>query len=531
MLGCLCAPAPLDIGADPRPNKDFVVTRSTTGPVVLCILDGWGLSDDTAANAPYLAATPNFDALWATCPHATLTTHGRDAGLPEGQMGNSEVGHTNIGAGRVVAMDLGQIDLAIEDGSFFDNAAITDFIANLASSGGTAHLFGLVSDGGVHGHLTHILAAARMIDAAGVPVVLHAITDGRDVPPKSAEGYFADLRRGLPDGVRIATVIGRYYAMDRDTRWDRIEPAWRAIALAQGAHQDSAEAAIAAGYAAGITDEFLPATVIGDYTGLGENDGIFCLNFRADRARQILSALADPNFDAFDTGTRPLPARSLGMVDYSTDHDAFMTAAFPKQPVENTLGAWVARHGLRQFRVAETEKYPHVTFFLNGGKEPPETGEDRHMPPSPKVATYDLAPEMSAAQVTEALVGAIRDNTDLIVVNYANPDMVGHTGDLDAAIKACEAVDAGLGAARRALADMGGAMIVTADHGNCETMIDPETGGAHTAHTLNPVPVILVGGPEGTTLKHGRLADLAPTVLALLGLDQPPEMTGHDLMA
>ncbi|MCR9067934.1 MAG: 2,3-bisphosphoglycerate-independent phosphoglycerate mutase [Rhodobacteraceae bacterium] len=506
------------------------MTDSNPGPVVLCILDGWGLSADTRANAPHSAATPNFDALWTGCPHATLTTHGRDVGLPAGQMGNSEVGHTNIGAGRVVAMDLGQIDLAIEDGTFFENAAIRDFIARLQTTGGTAHLFGLLSDGGVHGHLRHILAAARMITGAGVPVELHAVTDGRDVAPSSAETYLADLRAGLPATARIATVIGRYFAMDRDHRWERIEQAWRAIALGEGSRHDSAEAAVAAGYAAGKTDEFLPASVMGDYAGMQEGDGLFCLNFRADRARQILSALADPDFDAFDRTGYALPGACLGMVDYSEAHDGFMTAAFPKRPVENTLGAWVAAHGLRQFRVAETEKYPHVTFFLNGGKEMPEAGEDRHMPPSPKVATYDLAPEMSAAQVTDALVGAIRDGYDLIVVNYANPDMVGHTGDLSAAIRACEAVDAGLGAARAALAEAGGAMIVTADHGNCETMIDPATGGPHTAHTLNPVPVILVGGPEGARLRDGRLADLAPTVLALMGLDQPPEMTGQSLI-
>jgi len=270
--------------------------------------------------------------------------------------------------------------------------------------------------------------------------------------------------------------------------------------------------------------------VVGDYTGAQDGDGFFCLNFRADRAREILRAIAQPDFDAFDRGTDPDWAAILGMVDYSTDHDAWMTAAFPKKPVVNTLGAWVARHGLRQFRLAETEKYPHVTFFLNGGKETPEDGEDRKMPQSPKVATYDLAPEMASAEVTDAFVQAIRGGYDLIVTNYANPDMVGHTGDLDAAIKACEAVDRGLAAVTDALADAGGAMILTADHGNCETMVDPVTGGAHTAHTLNPVPVALVGGPSGVTLAHGRLADIAPTLLALMGLDTPPEMTGQSLL-
>jgi len=292
---------------------------------------------------------------------------------------------------------------------------------------------------------------------------------------------------------------------------------------------DSASAAVNAGYNAGQTDEFLPAHVIGDYAGMKPGDGVFCLNFRADRARQILRALGEPGFDAFEVGDRP-DLTLLGMVDYSKDHDQFMTAAYPKRPVVNTIGAWVAQHGLKQFRLAETEKYPHVTFFLNGGKETPEDGEDRYMAPSPKVATYDLAPEMSAEEVSDQFVGAIEAQYDLIVVNYANPDMVGHTGDLQTAIKACEAVDTGLGRAIEALKKVGGAMIVTADHGNCETMIDPKTGGPHTAHTLNPVPVILVGGPEGAQLRDGRLADLAPTLLTLMGLDLPPEMTGESLI-
>lgn len=503
---------------------------STPKPVVLCILDGWGARSDATANAPALAHTPTFDRIMATCPHATLITHGPDVGLPSGQMGNSEVGHTNIGAGRVVAMDLGAIDLAIEDGSFDRNDAIRAFIDRLRSTGGTAHLMGVASDGGVHGHITHILAACRVIANAGVPVALHAVTDGRDVAPSSAPGFIDRLQADLPDGARIATVTGRYFAMDRDNRWDRVQTAHAAMVHGKGNSAETAAKAVAQAHGAGKTDEFIPATVVGDYTGAQDGDGFFCLNFRADRAREILRAIAQPDFDAFDRGSPLNWAAILGMVDYSTDHDAWMTAAFPKKPVVNTLGAWVARHGLRQFRLAETEKYPHVTFFLNGGKETPEEGEDRKMPQSPKVATYDLAPEMASAAVTDAFLQAIRDGYDLIVTNYANPDMVGHTGDLDAAIKACEAVDRGLAAVTDALADAGGAMILTADHGNCETMVDPVTGGAHTAHTLNPVPVALVGGPSGVTLAHGRLADIAPTLLALMGLDTPPEMTGQSLL-
>ncbi|MGI3212503.1 2,3-bisphosphoglycerate-independent phosphoglycerate mutase [Roseovarius tibetensis] len=501
-------------------------------PVVLCILDGWGLSERAEANAPHLADTPNFDRLMQTCPRSTLTTHGPDVGLPRGQMGNSEVGHTNIGAGRVVAMDLGQIDLAIEDGSFAENEALTRFIRRLQDSGGRAHLMGLVSDGGVHGHITHIAAAATAIRAAGVPVVLHAITDGRDVAPRSARSHLARLVEALPEDVQIGTVTGRYFAMDRDNRWSRVQEAYEAMIAGRGLRAATPQTAVTNAYARSESDEFIAATVIGDYDGVAAGDGLFCLNFRADRAREILQAMADPDFDAFARDIVPDWAATLGMVQYSDAHDAWFDTVFPPRDIVNTLGAWVAQNGRRQFHLAETEKYPHVTFFLNGGKETPEEGEARYMAASPDVATYDLQPEMSAAEVTDQLVGAIADGYDLIVVNYANPDMVGHTGDLKAAIAACEAVDAGLGRALEALEAAGGAMIVTADHGNCEVMVDPDTGGAHTAHTLNPVPVILVGGPEGANLRAGgRLADLAPTVLALMGLPQPDEMTGRNLLS
>ena len=503
---------------------------TTPKPVVLCILDGWGIREADNANAPALADTPNFDRILRDCPSSQLITHGPDVGLPSGQMGNSEVGHTNIGAGRVVPMDLGMIDLAIEDGSFFKNRALLDFIDKLKASGGTAHLTTLVSDGGVHGHINHIIAAAQAVTGAGVPVLVHALTDGRDVPPQSTADFINDLLNRLPEGAQVATVIGRYYAMDRDNRWERVQLAYEAMVHGKGLNADTAADAVAQSYARDETDEFIKPTVIVGYKGMQDGDGLFFLSFRADRAREILAAIGQPDFDAFDPEPRPKLVAMLGMVEYSDKHNAYMTTVFPKRHLVNTLGEWVAKQGLRQFRLAETEKYPHVTFFLNGGKEEPEKGEDRYMAQSPMVATYDLQPEMSAAEVTDHLVQAINDRYDLIVVNYANPDMVGHTGSIPAAIKACEAVDRGLGRALAALEKVGGAIIVTADHGNCETMIDPETGGPHTAHTTNPVPVIMVGGPKGSALHQGRLSDLAPTLLDLMNLPKPAEMTGHSLI-
>ncbi len=501
-------------------------------PVVLCILDGWGLNPAREGNAVAQAATPNFDRIRATCPQSQLAAHGPDVGLPVGQMGNSEVGHMNIGAGRIVWMDLPRIDRAIETGELAANPRLQAFVAALRVSGGTAHLAGLASPGGVHAHQRHIAAIAAAIAAEGVPVAVHAILDGRDVPPQSALAQVAELEAALPPGARIATVMGRFYAMDRDKRWDRVELAAAAILRGAGDRAPTPEAAIAAAYARGETDEFVTPAAIGDYAGARDGDGLFFANFRADRAREILGALVDPAFDGFVPDGRPDWAAVLGMVEYSDRLNEVMPAMFPSTDIANPLGAWLSGKGLTQFRLAETEKYPHVTFFFNGGVETPAPGETRCMAPSPKVRTYDLQPEMSAPEVTAHLVAAIRSGAhDLIVVNFANPDMVGHTGDLAAAIAAVEAVDLGLGAALAALADAGGAMIVTADHGNCEVMIDPETGGPHTAHTLNPVPVVLVGGPPGARLRAGgRLADLAPTLLDLLGVAPPPEMTGRSLI-
>ena len=503
---------------------------SAAKPVILCILDGWGHRENLTANAPKLADTPSFDRIISTYPHGLLTTHGPDVGLPTGQMGNSEVGHTNIGAGRVVAMDLGQIDLSIEDGTFFKNPAIIRFADQVAEAGGAAHLMGLTSPGGVHSHQDHMVAAAKLLADRNLPVWVHIITDGRDVPPDSARAQVERFVADLPENVRIASVCGRYFAMDRDRRWDRIAKAFAAMVQANGETASSADAAIAAGYVRGEMDEFLTPTVVGNYPGIMDGDGVFFINFRADRARQLLQAIGEPEFSEFDVGHRPTLSALLGMVDYSTAHSQYMSAAYPKQEVVNTLGSWVAQHGLRQFRLAETEKYPHVTFFLNGGKETAEEKEERYMAPSPSVATYDLQPEMSAREVGDRLEEAIGSGYDLIVVNFANPDMVGHTGDLAAAVSACEAVDLELGRALQKLSEVGGAMIVTADHGNCETMVDPETGGPHTAHTTNPVDIVVVGGPDNAAVRDGRLADLAPTVLDLMGIEPPPEMTGESLI-
>jgi len=504
-------------------------------PVVLCILDGWGLRDETTNNAPALANTPNFDRIWSAGPRAQLSASGEDVGLPAGQIGNSEVGHTNIGAGRVVWMDLPRINRAIEDGSFFSNPALMEFMVRMRASGGTAHVIGLLSPGGVHSHQRHIAMLARVLTGAGIPVAIHAFMDGRDVPPTSGKAQMAAFLNDIHamDGVHVATVSGRFYAMDRDRRWDRVEAAFRLLTDGEGAAFPSAPAAIEAAYGADITDEFIEPANIAGHAGMMDGDGLIAANFRADRMREILGALPDPDFDAFDVSARPGFAATLGMVSYSGRIDAWMPAVFPPQEIVNTLGEWMAVNGRRQYRLAETEKYPHVTFFLNGGVEDADPGEDRYMAPSPKVRTYDMAPEMSAAEVADHLCGAIRAGYDLIVVNFANPDMVGHTGSLPAAIIACEAVDAGLGRALAAMAEVGGAMLVTADHGNCETMVDPETGGPHTAHTTNPVPLVLVQyGPEALdrALADGRLADLAPTILHLMGLDQPTEMTGRSLL-
>ncbi len=500
-------------------------------PVMLVVLDGWGWREAREDNAVRLAHTPNFDRLWAAGPHAFLRTSGADVGLPDGQMGNSEVGHLNLGAGRVVLQDLPRIDAAIADGSLAASPVLARTIAALKASGGACHLLGLLSPGGVHSHQAQAIALARLLTAAGVRVHLHAFMDGRDTPPCAGAGYLRDVLAALPAGAALASVSGRYFAMDRDKRWDRVERAWRALALAEAPRETDAVAAIAAAYARDVTDEFLPPAVVGDYAGMEDGDALLCFNFRADRVREILAALLDPGFDGFARPRTPHFAAAVGMTRYSDALAPLMTALFAPQPMDHLLGQEVAAAGRRQLRLAETEKYAHVTYFFNGGEETPNAGEDRILVPSPKVATYDLQPEMSAPEVTARAVAAIGSGTyDLIVLNFANPDMVGHTGSLPAAIKAVETVDAGLGRIAEAIARAGGALLVTADHGNCERMRDPETGGPHTAHTTNPVPVLLAGAP-GARLHDGRLADVAPTLLGLMGLPVPAAMTGRSLLS
>lgn len=506
-------------------------------PTLLCILDGWGESDATEHNAIALAHTPHWDALKAQYPSSSLSASEGDVGLPQGQMGNSEVGHMNIGAGRIVMQDLPRIDKAIEDGSLAKNAALKNYIAALQQSDGTCHLLGLLSDGGVHSHQSHMAALANIIAAAGVPVAVHAFLDGRDVSPKSALGYvdqFLAATESHRGHITIATVSGRYYAMDRDKRWERVQQAYTALTEAKANQAATAAQAIEQSYISEKMDEFVLPTIIYPYAGMKDGDGLLMANFRADRARQLLTALLDPQFKEFERTHLIKFAATLGMVEYSDKLNPFIPAMFTKESLTNNMGELVANAGFKQLRIAETEKYAHVTFFFSGGREEPYPGEERILVPSPKVATYDLQPEMSAYEVTEKLVAAIdAKKFDFIVVNFANTDMVGHSGDLSAAMKAVEAVDACLGQLTSAIERSGGAMLITADHGNAECLHDEDSGQAHTAHTLNHVPCVLVGatykGKKGL-LKNGVLADIAPTLCQVMGIQQPPEMTGHSLL-
>jgi len=504
-------------------------------PVALIIMDGFGVAAPGPGNAITAARTPRLDGILEQWPMTTLAASGRAVGLPDGQMGNSEVGHLNMGAGRVVYQELTRIDRAIEDGSLEQNEVLRTAIDTAVAAGRAVHFMGLVSDGGVHSHQEHLYALVRMAAARGADrVFVHAFLDGRDVPPSSGLGFVERLEGVLGEiGVgRIATVAGRYYAMDRDNRWERVERAWRAMALGEGVGAASATAAIAASYEAGVTDEFVvPAVVLREGVPIGtvaEGDALVFFNFRPDRAREITRAFVDPAFAGFDRPTAPTPVFVC-----LTEYDPTIPApvAFPKDLPCCVLADVVAEAGLRQLHIAETEKYAHVTFFFNGGAETPKAGEERVLIPSPKVATYDLQPEMSAPGVTAALVAAIEaERADLYIVNYANCDMVGHTGVFDAAVSAVEAVDAGVGAVVDAIRERGGSAIITADHGNAEQMRDPSDGGAFTAHTLSPVPFMCVADGVGSLREGGILSDVAPSVLDLLGVPAPAEWTARSLL-
>ena len=502
-------------------------------PLVLMILDGFGERSERADNAVRLANAPRLAELFAKYPHGLIGTSGPDVGLPPGQMGNSEVGHLNFGAGRIAMMDISRIDNAVFDGSLGKNPVIRARIAQAKDAGGVLHLFGLCSDGGVHSMLTHIMAVVDAAHESGVRSVMHAFLDGRDVQPKTAPRYVAALEKHLEGKGVIGTVSGRYWAMDRDNRWERVQKAFDAIVSAKAPRHASAVAGIEASIAAGKTDEFVEPFVVGDYAGvaIGKDSAQHC-NFRPDRARELTRALAVEKFDGFAREKAPLLGRYGCMTTY--DASLGLPIAFPKESYPDIFPEVIAKAGLTQFRCAETEKYAHVTYFFNGGREEQFDGEERAMIPSPKdVPTYDKKPEMSAKGVGDAVVRAIdSDRFDFVLVNFANPDMVGHTGVLDAAIHAVEAVDAQVGAIADAVRKKGGALIVTADHGNCELMKDPQTGEPHTAHTLNPVPLLYLN--DADTSAHirtgGRICDVAPTMLELLGMKQPAAMTGHDLL-
>ena len=501
-------------------------------PVVLCILDGWGYRLDREMNAIAQAETPVWRRLVATWPLALLDAAGEAVGLPPGQMGNSEVGHTNIGAGRVVLQDLPRIDQAIASGELAANPTLRRFIDRLKAADGSCHLLGLLSPGGVHAHQHQIAVLANRLADDGIAVHVHAFLDGRDTPPKSAAGYLGQFVDQLSDGAAIATLSGRYYAMDRDQRWQRVALAYDALVGGRGRIAGDATAAIEIAYGNGESDEFVLPTAVQGYRGMQDGDGLLMANFRADRVRQILTALVEPEFDGFARQRVVDFVAACGMVEYSAALNQRIETLFPPERLANVLGELVAKAGMTQLRIAETEKYAHVTLFLNGGEERRFDGEERILVASPKVATYDLAPAMSAPEVTDRLVAAVAsDKYDLIVVNYANPDMLGHTGKLRAAIRAVECVDRCLGRLAEAVTTAGGVLLITADHGNIEQMSDLESGEPHTAHTANPVPVVLVNAPASDIgLRDGRLADVAPTLLGFLGIEKPAEMSGNSLL-
>ena len=506
-------------------------------PTVLMILDGYGLNENTNGNAVAQAATPVMDKLMAEYPFVKGNASGMAVGLPDGQMGNSEVGHLNMGAGRIVYQDLTKITKAIQDGDFFENKALLAACENVKNNGSALHLFGLVSDGGVHSHNSHIYGLLELAKRQGIEkVYVHCFLDGRDTPPASGKEYVEELEAKMKEiGVgKVASVMGRYYAMDRDNRWDRVEKAYRALVCGEGEQAVSGPEGIKASYDKDTTDEFvLPTVVVEDgkpVATIKNDDSFIFFNFRTDRARDITITFCDDAFDGFERGDR-VKTTFVCFTEYDVTIENKLVA-FVKEEITNTFGEYLAAHGLKQARIAETEKYAHVTFFFNGGVEEPNEGEDRILVKSPKVATYDLKPEMSAYEVCDKLTTAIKsDKYDVIIINFANPDMVGHTGVQEAAIKAVEAVDECVGKAVEALKEVNGQMFICADHGNAEQLIDYETGEPFTAHTTNPVPFILVNADPAYKLREGGcLADIAPTLIELMGMEQPKEMNGTSLL-
>ncbi|MFP4560354.1 MAG: 2,3-bisphosphoglycerate-independent phosphoglycerate mutase [Thiohalorhabdus sp.] len=505
-------------------------------PMVLMILDGWGYREDPEANAVHAAHLPVMDGLWRDYPHTLIQASAASVGLPSGQMGSSEVGHLNLGAGRVVYQEYARINRAIEDGSFYSNHELTAAVDAVKASGKALHIMGLLSDGGVHSHQSHIEAMVKLAVQRGAPeVYVHAFLDGRDTAPQSAHRYIHRLQKFMAEvgGGKIATVIGRYYAMDRDRRWQRVQAAYDLLTQGKGHAARGAIEAVDMAYERGETDEFVEATAMVDEEGspigvIGDGDAVVFMNFRSDRARQVTQPFIEPGFDKFEREVVPALARFVCLTEYNDAFDVPM--AFPPQRLKRIFGEYLASLGMRQLRIAETEKYAHVTFFFNGGEETPFPGEDRILIHSPQVATYDLQPEMSAYELTDEVVKAVDAGTyDVIIMNYANADMVGHTGNFDATVQALEAVDECVGRVVESVRAHGGELLVTADHGNAEQMADPETGKPHTAHSINPVPFIYVGDRKVTMAETGALEDVVPTMLHLMGLPQPHEMTGHAL--
>ncbi len=510
---------------------------TTKKPMVLLILDGWGHRDAPEDNAIHHANTPTWDKLWSECPHSLISGSGMDVGLPEGQMGNSEVGHMSLGAGRIIYQNISRIDKAISDGDFFSNPVFVDAVKTASNQDKAVHIFGLLSPGGVHSHEDHILAAVELAARQGATkVYAHAFLDGRDTPPRSAKGSLQKLSAKFEElGCgRIASIIGRYYAMDRDNRWDRVQKAYDMLTLGKADYYaETAIGGLEAAYQRDENDEFVSATII---AGSGEKaaqiedgDSIIFMNFRSDRAREITRAFIDPQFSEFERTATPALAAFVSATEYASDLNTRI--AYPSEDLHNSFGELLEKLGKTQLRIAETEKYAHVTFFFSGGREQLYQGEDRILVPSPDVATYDLKPEMSAPEVTDKLVAAIKSGKyDAIICNYANGDMVGHTGVFSAAVKAAEAIDESLRRVTEAVLEVGADCLITADHGNCEQMLDYDAEQPHTQHTTELVPFVYVG-KRALTLKPGRLPDVAPTMLALMGLEQPPEMSGQALIA